>query len=186
MAQKSKHFIGLIRYRVQNLPLEIFQTGSVLWSEPEGEPRQDVTVVTPYTLGETKYGQKVHSTIRRFVIVAADRGHCQCLPILTYQRQGATKYGINRDDHAIIYIGKPPPDEVSAEERLTKTPIQMIPKSPRDKLEPKSRINYAKIYTVEHNVKVFFIGRIASTSEKQFAVDFDDTWNKKRQLGGNW
>jgi hypothetical protein len=58
----------------------------------------------------------------------------------------------------------------------------MIPKTQRDKLEPASRINYAKVYTVEHNVKVCFIGHIAEPSKKQMLGDFDNTWKKKKQL----
>lgn len=68
---------------------------------------------------------------------------------------------------------------------MTKRPIQVTPKSPRDKLDPMSRINYAKIYTVEHNVKVCFIGQIAPSSEKQLMEDFDNTWNKKRRFNGD-
>lgn len=161
------------------------------------------TTEVPTVFSETKFGEKVYSTIRRFVIVAGDEGHCQCLsvlycpsiswvetnffsPILTYRGQGATKLGVKRDDHAIIYTGDLPPSEVSDNEGLTKCPIRMIPKTPRDELDPKSRINYAKIYTVEHNVKVYFIGRIAPSSESQFYTDFEITWNKKRQLGGGY
>jgi hypothetical protein len=103
-------------------------------------------------------------------------------PILTYQHQGTTKWGVNRDEHAIIYTGKYPATEGAGEEHLSKGPIEMIPKSPRDKLDRASRINYAKIYTVEHNVKVCFIGRIAPDSERRFITDFDDTWNSKRQI----
>lgn len=152
----------------------------------------------------TKYGQKVHSTIRRFVIVAADRGHCQCLlvatsllsiaseltvsrsPILTYHYQGTKKGGVIPDDHAIVYVGDRPPPNLSGEHTLSKPPIEMIPKNARHKLEPASRINYAKIYTVEHNVKVCFIGRIAQSSEKQLMTDFDNTWNKKRQISAGY
>jgi hypothetical protein len=104
---------------------------------------------------------------------------------LTYQRQGGAKSGINRNDHAIVYIGQEPSEEVNREEGLTRPPIELIPKTHRDKLEPKSLINYAKIYTVEHNVKVLFIGQVARGSEKQFTWDFDDTWNKKRHFGGS-
>jgi hypothetical protein len=103
-------------------------------------------------------------------------------PILTYQHQATRKWGVNPDDHAIIYIDKYPAKEVAGEVPLSRGPIKMIPKSPRDKLEAASRINYAKIYTVEHNVKVCFIGEIAEDSLRRLITDFDDTWNKKRQI----
>ena len=49
----------------------------------------------------------------------------------------------------------------------------MIPDNPREKLDPASRMNYAKIYTVEHNVKVYFIGRIAPKYEQQVVIDYN-------------
>lgn len=104
-------------------------------------------------------------------------------PILTYHNQGTKKWGVVPDDHAIVYVGDQAPPNLRGENILSKPPIEMIPKSPRHKLEPASRINYAKIYTVEHNVKVCFIGHIAPSSEMQLMRDFDDTWYKKRQMG---
>jgi len=50
---------------------------------------------------------------------------------------------------------------------------------PRDTLVPESRINYAKIYTVEHNVKVAFIGDIAPASQHIFVTDHDMVWAKR-------
>lgn len=107
-------------------------------------------------------------------------------PILTYGRQGTGKWGVNPEDHAIIYTGDRPPQQLNGEATLKKAPIKMISKNPRHKLEPASRINYAKIYTVEHNVKVCFIGWIAEESVRRLMTDFDATWNNKRQLGGNY
>jgi len=103
-------------------------------------------------------------------------------PILTYQMQGAKKHGVNQEDHAIIYTEKIRSEEINRDEGMTKRAIEMVPRTHRDKLEPKSRINYAKIYTVEHNCKVLFIGQITKGSEGPFMRDFDDTWNKKRQI----
>lgn len=58
---------------------------------------------------------------------------------------------------------------------MTKKPIKMIPDNERDKLDPFSRINYAKVYTVEHNVKVNFIGKIAAKYEQVVTVDYNNT-----------
>lgn len=74
-----------------------------------------------------------------------------------------------------------PPSEQHGE-NLTKEPIRVIPKTPRDKLDPESRLNYAKIYTVEHNVKVWFIGHIAEKSQRKLMTDFDATWYSKRHM----
>lgn len=52
-------------------------------------------------------------------------------------------------------------------------PIKFIPESARHKLLPASRLNYAKLYTVECNVKVWFIGRIHKDSEHQLFADYN-------------
>jgi hypothetical protein len=103
-------------------------------------------------------------------------------PILTYHRQGTTKPGVKREDHAVVYTGNKPPKEIEGEAELKLRPIRVIPKTPRDKLEKESRINYAKIYTVEHNVKVHFIGRVDPNDHHKLVADFDATWMKKRQM----
>ncbi|PVH71178.1 hypothetical protein DL98DRAFT_435672, partial [Cadophora sp. DSE1049] len=158
----------------------------VLWAEPKGEtPRQSnasdsATVVTEewFQPIEGKYkGQETYETIRRFVIAAGDDGHCQCLPILTYGGQGTLKTGVKAKDHAIIYTGTP---AIFKGEKLELDPIKMDPNSSRDKLDQASRINYAKIYTVEHNVKVHFIGKLEKSSRRKFMTDFDLVWSRKR------
>jgi len=42
----------------------------------------------------------------------------------------------------------------------------------REKLALESRVNYSKVYTVEHNVKVCFIGKIHRDSVATFFEDF--------------
>jgi hypothetical protein len=151
-------------------------------------------------VGDGKFAERAHASIRRFVIVATDYGHSQCLsvylhiqihekqhlkslrPILTYHKQATTKSGVKHEDHAIIYIGKTPPKEIKGEAELRLRPIRVIPKTPRDKLEKQSRINYAKIYTVEHNVKVLFIGEVDPKFQHRLIADFDATWQKKQQM----
>jgi hypothetical protein len=45
--------------------------------------------------------------------------------------------------------------------------------SARHKLDDASRLNYAKQYTIEYNVKVWFIGKISSDSEWQLRTDYN-------------
>jgi hypothetical protein len=92
------------------------------------------------------------------------------------------KGGVDRADHAVIYTGSDPPELVKGETPLLLRPVKVIPKTPRDKLEKESRINYAKIYTVEHNVKVHFIGRITDSDHHSFVADSDAAWYRKRLL----
>ena len=47
---------------------------------------------------------------------------------------------------------------------MTKKPIKVNP-LPTQKLDPLSRINFAKIYTVEHNVRIMPVGQVAEDSK---------------------
>jgi hypothetical protein len=58
---------------------------------------------------------------------------------------------------------------------MTKKPIRMIPDTSEHHLDDASRINYAKVYTVEHNVKVYFIGKISRKYEQQVTTDYNST-----------
>lgn len=81
---------------------------------------------------------------------------------MTYGGKATTKPGVHAEHHAIIFTGKDddvPPLHYN-EEQLPNPPIRMDAKIAKEKLDPMSRINYAKPYTVEHNVKVLFIGSV--------------------------
>lgn len=78
---------------------------------------------------------------------------------MTYGGKGLLKPGVKPEDHCIIYTDSAKPHQ--SEQILNKS-IQMKPRTPRDKLDTASRLNFAKVYTVEHNVKVLFIGKISS------------------------
>jgi hypothetical protein len=82
------------------------------------------------------------------------------------------KSGVKQEEHAVIYTGDGPPPPLEGEEDIYKKPIKMIGNTKRDKLDPKSRLNYSKIYTVEHNVKVCFIGYIDPNSEGILLTDY--------------
>jgi hypothetical protein len=56
---------------------------------------------------------------------------------------------------------------------LTRNPIRVEPISHRHKLDSASRLNYAKPYTVEYNVKVWFIGKVYPSSEWQLEADYN-------------
>ncbi|KAG0647718.1 hypothetical protein D0Z07_6572 [Hyphodiscus hymeniophilus] len=141
----------------------------VLWSEPTGSIGTEITK----DLRKAKFGETAYHSIRRFVIMSQHSGHCICLPILTYGGQATLKKGVHADDHAVIFTSERPVEEKG--ERLGKKAIKMIPDSKRHHLDSASRINYAKTYTVEHNVKVLFIGRIARQYEQQITTDYNRT-----------
>jgi len=43
------------------------------------------------------------------------------------------------------------------------------------KLAQESRLNYAKVYTIEYNVKVFLIGRVHPKYRHQLLADYHNT-----------
>lgn len=93
-------------------------------------------------------------------------------PILTYGGRGTTKPGVKPSHHAIIYSTDCPPSKLSGELELGNTPIRIKVASPRHSFDPASRINYAKVYTVEHNVRVCFVGRVHGDSHSTLKEDY--------------
>jgi hypothetical protein len=86
---------------------------------------------------------------------------------------------LEQDNYAVIYTGQYPPEPSESELALTRSPIRILPNKSEDKLPLGSWVNYAKKYTIEHNVKVVFIGSIAPDSRLIFDKDFDLIWSKK-------
>lgn len=91
----------------------------------------------------------------------------RCRRILTYGRRGCGKNGVHKSDHARIYTTPTPPDLLNAETNLKRgeapvqtTAFRVEPSRPTDFLDPRSRINLGKIYTIEHNVKVRSLGYV--------------------------
>ena len=103
--------------------------------------------VTPMGLGV-----KVFSHVRRFAVVKEGHGYCWAVPINTYNAQGVKKSGFNRADiegHAIIYMQGTRPLELNNEPSMPKHPIQVVPAERNCELHKASRINFAKVHTVE-------------------------------------
>lgn len=88
-------------------------------------------------------------------------------PIKTYNGRGITKRGLSQEvieAHAIIHMSTEQPARLQAENKLTKRPIAVDASSPRQKLDRLSRVNFSKVYTVEHYVKVMDVGVVAARS----------------------
>lgn len=81
-------------------------------------------------------------------------------PILTYIRQGCKKKGVKPAKHGIIHELNTKPRPLDGEPKLGFKPIRLEITVTGERLARESRVNYSKLVTVEHNVKVFFIGNI--------------------------
>ncbi len=132
---------------------------------------------TVITAEDAKHGEKAFHKVRRFIIMREDKGHCICIPILTYGYRGVLKPGVHVETHTVVYSSQTDgPYYLAGEEKLlTKKPIKLDMKDPSEKLDPLSRLNYAKTYTVEHNVKVLFIGKVADYHKQEVVVAFNNT-----------
>jgi hypothetical protein len=111
--------------------------------------------------------------------VANDEGHCTCVPVLTYSGKACTKSGAKPKHHGIIHQSSKSPHLVKGEDKLGFKPVAMAMDIPGEKIAKESRVNYAKLVTIEHNVKVFFIGRIIERDFPTVQRAVNHCWERK-------
>jgi hypothetical protein len=169
-------------YKVRNHDYkDFFRQGKVfstLWTTPfsgktnhsNDSENQFMSNVT-YTV----YGEKVHSKIRRFVVVrqAKNRKSCTCIPITTYSNQGGEKFGIDLEDHGLIFSSRKPPARIDG---IDKEPLRVILSKDGEELTNPSLVDYRRVYTVECNVKVKEVGDIERTSRSDLRRYFKDAF----------
>ena len=133
----------------------VFKT---LWTEPAGGT---TTAMDTRFYKETSYGELSFTKMRRFVVVRKRLHSCLCLAIYTYSGQGATKSNVRPQDHALVYTHGSEEPTPLPEEQSKKGAFPIIVEEPTETIDPMSRLDFSRIYTVEHNVKVLKIGRIS-------------------------
>lgn len=156
------------------------QVIKVLWPELVGYNIDDLTVVT--AVGPKFKDEKVFLKIRWFVVIVEGAQWCTCLyvqhssddqtrrliyhrPIATYSKRGVGKPGVLKWQHSIIYTGREEPipkpsEEPGPGEHGMRLAIRVDPTSKQDYMDPMSRLHYGKLYTIEHNVKVYDFGMV--------------------------
>ncbi|KAK4191410.1 hypothetical protein QBC35DRAFT_12329 [Podospora australis] len=174
------------RFEVQ--PSFKFTPGQVLkiwWSEPIGDNGRNATKDAPGTLVQSvtnTNGDKFYYSFRRFIVIANDEGHCSCVPILTYSSRACTKKGVKPQTHGIVYSSGSRPRMVPREPDLGFPPVRLELYEMTEKLDWRSRVNYAKLQSIEHNCQVLFVGRIAPEDfEHVVAPAVDECWERKRR-----
>jgi hypothetical protein len=156
------------RYRRQKDPASFFSVGKVfaiLWHEnvgtqPNRQPGPNVITSTG------RFGEMIFSHIRRMIVVRARHGYCWCVGINTYGRRGIAEKRLSAAEaaaHTIAHDSRETATYLPGEEAIVKEPIA-IDMNPGHTLEAASRLNFAKVFTVEHNVKVMPLGRVARAS----------------------
>ncbi|KAI5362499.1 hypothetical protein Slin15195_G061560 [Septoria linicola] len=158
----------------------------VLWVEPAGDSHSDITTMTetvdPGTT-TSRWNERVFSKVRRFVVIREGTDYCSALPIMTYGGKGVGKAGIIKSDHAIIFTDAEPtplPNESRQphEQGMRATAIRVTAvNKPREKLDPVSRINFAKIHTIQHNIKVKDFGMVHPRCKAALMDQFTAVWH---------
>ncbi|KAG8160049.1 hypothetical protein KVR01_010686 [Diaporthe batatas] len=167
------------RYQVQ--PSMKFEPGNVfkvMWSEPKGGTipgggsRFSDTLLQDHMSG-------VWTGFRRFIVIRNGEGHCNCVPILTYGKLGCLKNGVKPHHHGIVYEKGSQPIRLPKEPDLRFRPICME-MNPGEHISEESRVNYSKLVTVEHNVKVLFVGNVLYEDWPIVQQAVDECWDSKK------
>ena len=180
-------------FRVRNHPFFVLgRVFLVLWVEPAGENTTVVTSVErsdpdPPGFSRGRYQERVYSKVRRFVVIREGKDYCSALPVVTYGRQGVGKRGVVKAEHAIVHTTRDSPRPVPAElphrneDGMRSQPIRIVPDQPTDKLDSMSRIDFGKIYTIQHNIKVKPFGNVHERSRGALFTQFNNVWKKDPQ-----
>jgi hypothetical protein len=146
---------------------EFFRQGRVfqtLWTDACGETAKEdsETFQSAKHVATTRFGEKVYTKIRRFVVVRQGETDCTCLPITTYNHRGVGKRGIRPEEHGQIYGGQTP--EIIKGIRMH--PLKVNLSKGAERISKDSLVNYGAVYTVQTNVKVKDVGELDSASRK--------------------
>ncbi|KAG4429996.1 hypothetical protein IFR05_014521 [Cadophora sp. M221] len=161
-AQVNNNPIGQFdsRFTIADKPSRFFNVGRVfktLWVEPAGATNSSIHQPGYNSVG---YGQFSYSKVRRFVVIRKRLHSCLCLAIHTYGGQGALKSDVRSQDHAVVYSSREAEPKPLPYENITTGGFAVVLEEPGETIAPMSRIDFGKIYTVEHNLKILRVGRV--------------------------
>jgi len=100
----------------------------------------------------------------RFVVVRPSKHHSVCLAIHTYGGRATTATHARTRDHVVIYSGNEPPQLVEGESETiwNRRAIQVVLDPKGEPLLETSRLNVAKVHTIEHIIPVAKLGKIST------------------------
>lgn len=93
---------------------------------------------------------------------------------MTYSRR--PKGDFVAEEHSVVYTGREIPRGKVQTPGLQPESIKVLLDDPTDKLDPESLINYGKVYTIEHNLKVKPFGMVQRDSIQHFTEQFMRVW----------
>ncbi|KAL3440298.1 hypothetical protein BJX65DRAFT_314913 [Aspergillus insuetus] len=148
-------------YTVQDR--DYFQPGkvfSILWHENDGRDG-----VSGGAIWSSRYTEVIYSTVRHMVVLKAFEQYSWCYTIITHK----SRYrDFDPSKHAVIYMSDTVPEDTSDEPRMVKQPLAVEREGADATLGQQSRLNFGKIYTVEHDVKVAPVGMLSEESLARF------------------
>lgn len=163
-------------FEVRTESSKFFTLGRVFatpWHQSLGNGQQNNNTTNDWITLD-RFQQPILTHIQRMAVVKEGHGFCWCVPINTYNGKGVAKTGFSSSDrlaHAVVYMKGSPPT-TTAEHGMNKRAIAVGPAGLDRKLDMMSRVNFGKVHTIEHNVKVMNIGNIRGES----LADFEAYW----------
>jgi len=134
-----------------------------LWTEQLGPSSN----VRDKNVSEIIFREKVHSKIRRFIVVRQHDRFCTCLQITSYDSRN--KKATNLGDHGIIHSQNIFPSI----DGISRPPVR-VHATKDTTFRDVSLINYARTYTIETNLKVFDVGELDQDSKTTLYANFSD------------
>lgn len=185
---------GFVR---QENPKESFGLGRVfrvLWAQPAGERNPQVRSgvrqcqnrrIPGFNNNSSilvgNHGGEVFHDIKRFVVVREGHNYCNAVQITSYHGRGISKRGVVKSEHTIAYTGDAPPDpmkseiDINGETGMLPIPIRIIPDVVNGQqlyLAQPSRVNFGKLFTIEHNIRIQKFGIVHEESMNPMIYQF--------------
>jgi hypothetical protein len=176
-------------YKVRKESSKFFTFGRVFaiaWHQSFGDDQPNSKIQNWVTYD--RFNQPILTHIQRMAVVKEGHGFCWCVPINSYNGKGVAKSGLSSSDraaHAVIYMEGTQPVTSKAEQKMMKkSAIAVGPAVPDRKLDAMSRINFGKVHTIEHNVKVMNVGNIRHESLEYFEAYWNATSGETNRIEG--
>jgi hypothetical protein len=121
-------------------------------------------------------GEEIYCHKKRFVVIRQRHGYSICVPINSYQRRGVTQQ-TEKGAHSIVYPShqKRAPEPLRGETGMTKEAIA-VDMHDKQTLDPTSRIHFGRPTSIDWNVKVMNVGRVAKSSIAYFEQYWKDEY----------
>lgn len=166
------------KFRPPRQAEQFFKVGRVLsvviHSDYTADPRKFRASKEKWLTPRNNKSGYIFSHVQRYIVIKTGHGFCWALPINTYEGLATTKRGLTLDEiqaHAIVYSTDHKPSLVMGERTLSKRSIA-IDCIDNHRLHYASRLNFAKVVTIEHNMWAMEIGMVAAESRADLMAYF--------------